>query len=302
MVERKKILLGGASGLVGRALRAFLEKQGHTVIPLVRIHDFPEPSVYWDPASKTADFNAFENFDAFIYLGGESLVDGWWTEAKKQRLYASRVLASRFLAQIITSLKNPPSVVLTASAIGFYGDRGEAILDESSPRGEGFLAKLCEDWENALQGVPLSVRTVQMRFGIILSPEGGFLKTLKIPIQLGLGAYIGDGNQYISWITLEDAVRAIHYLLSNPAASGIFNLTTKEPLPQRVFLEKLASQQHRPFFLRIPKWLISFFLREKSSLLLFSQRVFPKRLEEIGFAFANPFFDAALERLFSDFS
>ncbi len=286
-----RILLSGSSGLVGSSLLTFLQREGHQVVRLVRKRSQEGiDAIYWDPAFPDRSSKAFEGFNALIHLAGENISDGRWTRLKKQRLIDSRCRDSRALALILSKLNRPPQVVLSASAVGFYGDRGDEVLTERSSAGRGFLAQLCIQWEEAFEPLQAKgVRTVQLRFGPILSVSGGMLKKLLLPFKWGLGGRIGTGNQNISWIGIDDALRAIYHSLLTPSLSGPVNVTAPYPVTQAEFARVLAKQLHRPAWLPLPAFLVRVLFGEMGEALLLSGAyVIPEKLLKSGYQFQAP--------------
>lgn len=287
-----KILVSGASGFIGRPLVEFLSSQGHTVIKLIRSKDrslFPG-SIGWNPEEGRAAPGDFEGFDAVIHLAGEPLSFGRWTRRKKEKILFSRTLGTHLLSQILAQLLRPPRVFISASAVGYYGDRGEEILTEESGAGRGFLASVCCEWEKASQ--PLEnrgTRGVHARFGMVIGPGGGALQKMLLPYRLGLGGRLGSGKQWISWIDREDLIRAIHFTLEHPSLEGAVNLVSPSPVRQEEFVRTLAKILHRPQLGSLPSWLLRLLLGEMADeMLLPSARVQPAKLIDAGFAFRTP--------------
>ncbi len=290
-----KIAITGASGLIGTALTAFLTTGGHEVHALVRSQ--PKPGeIQWDIKNQTIDAAGLEGMDAVIHLAGESIT-GRWTDEKKQRIRDSRTLGTELLAKTLAGLKKPPKVFVSTSATGFYGDRGETQLDETSKAGDGFLADVCKAWENAAQPAKdAGIRVVHPRIGIVLSPKGGALKELLTPFKLGVGGVVGSGEQYMSWITLDDIVGAFLHVLKNDDLSGPVNFTAPNPAQNREFTKTLGQVLSRPTFIPLPAAAVKLGMGEMGkALLLDGQRVMPKQLQSSGFKFLHPTLKAALQ-------
>lgn len=304
-----KIVIAGASGLVGKALCTHLEIDGHTVFKLHRTKE--EGKLFWDPEKGYLEPGALEEMDAVINLAGENIAAGRWTEEHKKNILQSRVKATRLIAETLVKLQHPPKVWINASAIGYYGDRGEEPLTESSSSGTGFLAKVCRQWEAATEGsdvssngvhpknIPLTnTRIVRLRIGAVLSEEGGALKKMLLPFKLGLGGIIGSGEQYISWITLDDLVRVISFCLTKETLKGPVNAVTPSPVTNRTFTRTLGSVLHRPTIVPLPAFIVKTAFGEMGQeLLLSSTRVLPEQLQNSGFTFAYPDLKNALEHL-----
>lgn len=291
------ILIAGASGFVGKALVSSLQSHGHRLATLVRRKEELSPHAFlWNPAKGEIDLKAFEGIDAVINLSGENIFSGRWTEARKERILESRVNATKVLNSSIISLKTPPKVFIQASAVGFYGDGGEAIKDENSPPGKDFLAQVCKAWESALHP---GVRTVILRFGIVLGAGGGLLGTVLPFFKLGLGSRLGSGLQWMSWIALEDLTSLFHFALTHPSLSGIINAVSPHPVTNGAFTNALCKALHRPQCFPLPSWLLRFlFGRQKAdALLLGSFRVKSQKLQESGFGFLYPELEEALRYL-----
>lgn len=292
-----KILISGSSGLIGSAVCAHLTQQGHTVIRLLRTgHNLPSDAVHWDIERNVIhDSDNIRNTEAILHLGGETVV-GRWTDAKKARIRDSRVRSTRALAERAAGMDPRPQVFLSASAVGYYGDRGDETLDESSSGGDGFLAGVCRDWEEAVQpAVDAGIRTTPLRLGMIVSRHGGGLKEMLLPFRLCLGGRMGSGKQYMSWIDIQDVCRAIDYLLRADRLSGPVNLTAPEPVTNIAFTRALGRVIRRPTPFPVPAFAARLLFGELAdAMLLASQRVVPARLLEAGFTFDFPDVDASL--------
>jgi len=282
------VAVSGASGLIGQALCSLLTTGGHRVRPLVRGEG--EEGIFWDPTGGTLDAGALEGVDAVVHLAGESIAGGRWTAAKKRRIRESREGGTRLLSRALAGLQRPPSVLVSASAVGIYGDRGSEILTEDSPPGSGFLPDVCLAWEGATESARRAgIRTVLLRSGVVLSPAGGALGTMLLPFQAGVGGRVGNGRQYMSWIDLDDEVGLILHALSTPGLSGALNGTAPHPVPNGAFTDVLGRVLGRPTLLPVPALGIRALFGEMGeTLLLESARVVPRKAEETGYAFLLP--------------
>jgi len=263
---------------------------GHAIVRLVRRPvQNPAEEVYWNPEAGAIDRSALNGLDAVVHLAGESIA-GRWTVSKKRRIRDSRVLGTRLLSGALAGADPKPSVFVSASAVGYYGDRGEAALDEDSPPGSGFLAEVCQEWEAAsARGAEAGIRVVHARFGVVLSSRGGALAQMLVPYRLGLGGVIGTGRQYMSWISLEDAVRAVEYCLATATVSGPVNVVAPEPCQNKDFVKALGAVLHRPTILPVPATAVRLALGDMGqALLLSSTRAVPTRLSTQGFGFLHP--------------
>jgi uncharacterized protein len=298
-VERKTVrfLVTGVSGPIGAALLPSLESRASRIVRLVRGPAKSADQISWDPfAPLTLD--AVSGFDAVIHLAGESVV-GRWTDAKKKAIRDSRIQGTRNLASALAKTKARPGVFICASAIGFYGDRGDELLMEESAAGRGFLADLARDWEAASRiAAESGIRTVNLRIGVVLSPKGGALAKMLTPFQLGLGGRVGPGTQWWSWIHVDDIVGAIHHVLDTESLSGPVNLAAPNPVRNIEFTKLLASALGRPALFPVPAFAARLAFGEMAQeLLLSSQRVTPSKLEASGYSFRFPELRAALEDL-----
>lgn len=289
-----RVVVSGASGLIGTALSAELIAAGDDVVRLVRRQARSAGEVGWDPSSEL-DPAALSGADAVVHLSGAPIAAKRWTPARKAELRASRITSTRTLATAIAAAAPPPSVLVCGSAIGYYGETGDRVVDESGQAGAGFLPDLVRDWEAAAEpAAAAGVRVANIRSGVVLAVEGGMLGRLMLPFRLGLGAKIGSGSQYMSWISLTDEVRAIRFALGRPDIAGPINLTAPEPATNADFTKALASVLGRPSLLTVPSPVLRFALGELASELLASARVVPGRLMQAGFAFRDPDIRTAL--------
>ena len=297
-----KVLLTGSTGLVGSALAKELLADRAQVDILVRKPKVNGAlpggkAIQWDPAGGILDSDAIEGYDAIIHLGGEGIADGRWTAKKMARIRDSRVDGTSLLANRIERLDRKPLVFICASAIGFYGDRGEEVLAEESPRGDGFLADVCTQWEAACAPAADSgVRVVNMRIGVVLSKEGGALNKMLPPFRLGVGGRIGDGKQWMSWIELGDLVRSIRHVMQTPSISGVVNAVSPNPVTNAEFTKSLGRTLSRPTVFPLPAVGARIVLGKMADgLLLASTRVAPEVLMNSEFDFRHPSLDDALQ-------
>ncbi|MCG3205229.1 MAG: Epimerase family protein [Elusimicrobia bacterium] len=257
--------------------------------------------IIWDPKTGEAEKSRFEGFDAVVHLAGDGIATGRWNERKKREIRESRALGTKNLAEILSQLQNPPSVFLTASAIGIYGNREAEVLDEQSQPGKGFLAEVCQEWEAAAQPASQKeIRTVQTRFGIILSSKGGALKKMLFPFKMGLGGIIGDGTQYMSWVALADVVGVLEKTLLDSSLKGPVNVVAPEAVNNATFTQILGDILLRPTLLPMPAFLARLAFGEMADeLLLASARVTPKKLLASGYHFQFSDLKSCLEDLLS---
>jgi uncharacterized protein (TIGR01777 family) len=256
-------------------------------------------AVHWEPDKGVIDANELEGHDAAVHLAGESIADGRWDEEKKRRILESRVKGTRLLAETLAGLKEKPKVLVSASAIGFYGDRGAEVLREESASGENFLSEVCREWEKAtLVASQAGIRVAHIRIGVVLSAEGGALEKMLKPFKLGLGGRVGSGQQYMSWITLDDLVGVIKRALTDESMRGPINAVAPKPVTNEEFTKALGRVLGRPTFLPIPAFAARLAFGEMADALLLSgARVEPARLKEAGYEFKNPEIEDALRQL-----
>ncbi len=292
-----RILISGASGLVGSALVPSFESQGDEVNRLVRHAATSAHKIRWDPM-RAVPPELVSGFDAVIHLSGES-VAGRWTEAKKTRIRESRVVSTQNLSRALAKAEKLPTTFICASAIGYYGSRGAEILNEGSSSSAGFLAQVCREWESATaQAAEAGIRTVNLRIGIVLSNNGGALKQMLLPFRLGVGGKIGSGQQWWSWIHIHDLVSAVHHILRHEALRGPVNMNAPNPVTNAEFTRTLAEVLKRPAILPIPAFAARLAFGELADEgLLASARVEPKKLIENGFQSAYPELGPALRHL-----
>lgn len=294
-VSPMRILVSGATGLVGAALTQRLAADGHEALPLQR--GVPgDGRITWDPASGRIDGEKLNGFDAVVHLAGESIAGGRWTEAKRNRIRDSRVEGTRLLASTLATLSAPPKIFVSASAIGYYGNRPGSTLNEDDAGGRGFLADVCCQWEQAVQpAIEASIRTALMRFGVILSRRGGALEKMLPPFRMGLGGVIGSGKQVWSWIDLDDAVGALLHTLSQSSLTGPVNTVAPEPVTNHAFTKALGRVVRRPTLFSMPAFVARVVMGPMvDELLLAHQDVQPSRLLASGYQFQYPDIEASL--------
>jgi uncharacterized protein (TIGR01777 family) len=294
-----RVAISGSSGLIGTVLAASLAVDGHQVVRLVRGPSAPHvpDGVAWNPAAGTVDAAGLEGIDALVHLAGAGIGDKRWTAERRDEILSSRTRGTGLLAQALADLSDPPKVFVSGSAVGYYGDRGDEVLTEASGPGDGFLANLCVAWEQATQPArDAGIRTAIARTGIVLTRRGGALPRMLPLFRFGLGGPFGSGRQWMSWITLEDHVAALRFLVDTAGVEGPVNLTAPEPATSKAFAKALGRALHRPALLPVPAFGPRLVLgRQMADEVLFaSQRVQPSALADAGFAFTHPHLDGAL--------
>lgn len=294
-----QVAVTGASGLIGSAVVARLQAAGHTIKRLVRRSAAEPDEVAWDPDGGTIDAQSLSGVDAVLHLAGESIAAGRWTAAKKMRIRESRVRGTRLVAETLQNLDPKPKVLVAASAIGYYGDRGTDQLDETSGPGEGFLVEVCRAWEAATDPArEAGIRVVNGRVGVVLSSQGGALPRMLTPFKAGLGGKVGSGKQYMSWIALDDVARAFHFAVETEMLSGPVNFVSPAPVTNAQFTKTLGRVLRRPTVLPLPAFAARLALGQMADeLLLASARVVPARLTEAGFSFEYPQLEPALRHV-----
>lgn len=282
-----RFAITGASGMLGTALTHRLRGHEHDVVPVSRSPG--EEGIYWQPSDGEIQAEALEGFDAVIHLAGENIF-GRWSEAKKRRIRESREKGTRLLAETLADLEDPPRVLLSASGVDYYGARGDEWVDESAPAGSTFLAEVCQVWEQGTEPArEAGIRTVHMRTGVVLTKEGGALEQMLTPFKLGVGGRIGTGEQFMSWIGLEDYQRAVEFLAFETEIDGPVNLCSPNPVRNRELTEILGDVLNRPTVLPVPGFALRMVFGEMADdVLLTGTRVEPKRLKEAGFEWEDP--------------
>ena len=290
-----KIAITGASGLIGSALRPCLQGGGHDVVALSRSGSGSS----WDPSTGKVTAGALDGVDAVVHLAGENIAGGRWNAARKRRIRDSRVEPTRRFSETLAGLAEAPKVLIAASAIGYYGDRGDAVLDETASAGSGFLPDVCQAWEAATQPArDAGIRVVNLRIGIVLTPAGGALGQMLLPFRMGVGGVIGPGAQYMSWVALDDLLRVALFALAHPGVSGPVNVVAPEPVTNREFTKTLGRVLGRPTIVPMPAFAARLAFGEMAdALLLGGARVHPVVLQDAGFSFGYSTLDAALRHV-----
>ncbi len=302
-----RILVSGSTGFLGTALIERLQGQGHLIARLLR-PGTPQKSaggtgaqdIAWDPVAGQFGAAASEGADALIHLAGASIAGGRWNAPRKQLLRTSRIDATRQLIAALAIMQRPPRVIVAASAIGYYGNRGDETLTEASAPGNDFLAELCREWEaETARGAEFGARVVSLRFGIILAAHGGALPRMALPFKLGAGGRLGDGRQWMSWVTLAEVIGIVQFALANSSLNGPVNVVAPNPVRNSEFTSVLAKTLHRPAIFPAPAFALRLALGEMAdSLLLVSQKVKPLTLTESGYRFQQPDLAGALAEIF----
>lgn len=294
-----RIAITGASGLVGSNLSAFLSTGGHQVYRLVRTLTNAPDEIYWNPVLKEIERDRLEGMDAVIHLAGENIFSLRWSQQKKERIYQSRVQGTKFLGQTLAQLSKPPTVFLSSSAIGYYGNRGEEPLSENADPGSGFLARVCTDWEGATAlAQEAGIRTALMRIGIVLTPQSGMLRKMLLPFRLGLGGRLGGQDQYLSWITLDDVILGIYHSLMTNTVRGPINMVSANPVRMQTFVKTLAQVLKRPAFLHVPASLLRLAMGQVAEeTALTSTRVYPQKLRLSAYDFLYTDLEVALRHM-----
>ena len=294
-----KILITGASGLIGKALQESFSEKGYEMLLATRSEPKMPSQIQWnaDTGFRDEDLERLEGLDAVIHLEGEGIAGLRWTDEKKKAIRDSRVFGTRSMIEAFDKLKSKPKTFISGSAIGFYGDRGNDEMTESSAAGKTFLAEVCKEWEaESRRAEDLGIRTILLRTGIVLSRDGGALATMLTPFKLGVGGVIGDGKQWMSWISLDDVVGIINYALEHGNVRGAVNVVSPNPVTNEEFTKTLGSVLYRPTFLPLPEFAVHMVFGEMGdALLLDSTRVIPKRMKDAGYKFKYPELKQALQ-------
>lgn len=295
-----KVLITGASGFIGGRLVNILEQKGHDVFKLSRSQAENPGEIQWDPYEgfSSSEFEKLHQIEAVIHLAGEN-VAGNWSENKKRRIRDSRVKGTKTLVDAFSKTENPPSIFISASAIGFYGNRGDELLTEESDRGEGFFPEVCSEWEReGSRAAEFGARVVHPRIGVVLAKDGGALEKMLTPFKFGVGGTIGSGDQYMSWIAIDDLVNVFLFALENESVSGAVNATAPNPATNEEFTNTLGKVLSRPTIIPIPAFGVKLLFGEMGeTLLLEGNRVIPSKLEKLGFSFKFPKLDDALKHV-----
>lgn len=294
------VAVTGSSGLIGTALGPALDAAGHRMVRVVRHIPAGEGNIGWDPGAGKIDAPGFEGIGAVVNLAGVGIGDKHWSKGYKDKIRYSRVKGTSLLAETLAGLQNGPRILLSASAIGYYGNRGDEVLDEESASGDGFLAEVCRDWEAATRAAEDGgMRVTHLRTGIVLAKHGGALRKMLGQFKIGLGGRLGKGQQWMSWITLDDEVAAIVHLLGEEAPAGPVNLTAPGPVTNSVFTAVLGRTLRRPAVFHIPRIAVRLGLGREmgQELVLNGQRVMPERLTASGFTFTAPKITTAMEQV-----
>jgi len=296
-----KVLITGASGMLGTELQKSFAAKGYEMLLASRKEPVDAHHIQWEPETGFAEPERLEGLDAVVHLAGENVAGFRWSDEKKKAIMNSRVLGTRSVVNAISKLKQKPKVLVAASAIGFYGERGDEEVTESSTGGDNFLAEVGKAWEaESRRAEDAGIRTVLLRTGIVLSKDGGALGTMITPFKLGLGGVVGSGKQWMSWISLDDEIEVIHFAITNEGLRGAVNAVSPHPATNEEFTKALGDVLYRPTFLPLPEFAVSMIFGEMGdALLLASTKVLPKRLEEAGFDFKYPDLKPALEHAVS---
>ena len=295
-----KVAVTGSTGLVGKNLTAFLTGGGHQVLAVTRKYTTDaDDSIRWDPIVKEIEREKLAGVDAVVHLAGENIGDRRWSRKQKAKIRDSRVNGTCFLAETLAAMDSPPKMLVCASAVGIYGDRGDEVLDESSPPGEGFLSEVCREWEAAAEPArEKGIRVVHLRFGVILTPEAGALRKMLLPFKLCAGGVFGNGRQFWSWIGIDDVISAILHALVHESLHGPVNVVAPEAVTNREFTRTLARVLRRPAFFPLPAFVARLLLGEMAdALLLASTRVVPKKLLDSGFVYRHTDLETTLRHV-----
>jgi uncharacterized protein (TIGR01777 family) len=294
-----RILITGASGLIGKALQMSFDEKGYEMLLATRSERTDEQHIQWnaDTGFADEDIDRLEGLDSVVHLAGEGIAGLRWTDEKKKAIRDSRVFGTRTMIEAFARLENKPKTFISGSAIGFYGDRGDDEMTEASSAGKTFLAEVCKEWEaESRRAEDLGIRTVLLRTGIVLSKDGGALATMLTPFKLGVGGVVGSGKQWMSWVSLDDVVGIINYALENDNVRGAVNVVAPNPVTNEEFTKTLGTVLYRPTFLPLPEFAVNLVFGEMGdALLIDSTKVIPRRMKDSGYEFKNPDLKTALE-------
>ncbi len=297
-----RIAISGATGMIGRALTFALQAKGHEIHLITRQRSVKSPHtpvIVWDPQLDYIELEKLEGLDVLIHLAGANVGEPW-TPGRKMEILASRVGTSRLLCESLSRLKSKPKLLISASAVGYYGNHpADLVLDEMSPAGTGFLADVCRQWEAEISpAADMGIRTVFMRMGVVLSPKGGALGQMRLPFQLGLGGRLGNGEQMMSWVALDEIPHVVEHLIKDEAVCGAVNVVSPCPVTNALFAQMLGQAMHRPAVVPVPDFMVRLMFGEMGQhLLLEGARVRPRRLQESGYRFRYPDIKEALDHL-----
>jgi uncharacterized protein (TIGR01777 family) len=297
-----RILITGGSGFIGSHLTPLLENEGYEVYHLVRNKKkVDDTHLIWDPENDILDVHSIENFQIIIHLAGENISSRRWSKKQKEKILQSRIKSTRLLVEKIKETRIQPQLFISASAVGYYGDRGNEILTEESESGNGFLVDVVRQWENVASSVQeMGIRTVILRSGVVLSRRGGALTKTLLPFKLGLGMILGDGKQYIPWISIDDVIHVIKFIIQNNQITGVANLVAPEPVTNYQYSKVLGKELSRPVIFKAPSIILKLVLGEMAEgLLLSSNRVIPQKLTDHGYKFLHPTIDQAFNAIFA---
>ncbi|MEO6050167.1 MAG: TIGR01777 family oxidoreductase [Pyrinomonadaceae bacterium] len=292
-----KVLITGSTGLIGQKLQSSFTEKGYRLLLASRKEPKDDQHIQWSIEDGFNDPEKLEGVDIVVHLAGENVSGLRWTDEKKKAIHGSRVLGTRNVVNAISKLKQKPQVFIAASAIGFYGERGDEEVSESSAAGDNFLAGVCKEWEaESRRAEDAGIRTVILRTGIVLSKDGGALATMLLPFKLGVGGVVGSGKQWMSWIAMDDEIAVINFAIENETMRGAVNAVSPNPVTNYDFTKTLGDVLYRPTFLPLPEFAVSMIFGEMGdALLLASTKVLPKRLEDAGFEFKYPNLKPAIE-------
>ena len=291
------ILVSGASGLIGQCVVSHAVRAGHDVIRLVRTRELASANgIYWNPDAGEIDIDQLNGIDCVVHLAGKNVAAGRWNAKLKDEILQSRVKGTRLLAETFSRIKQPPKTFIMASAVGYYGDRGDELLHENSAPGEGFLSEVCQAWEAEAQPlIDAKIRTVKLRIGVVLTHKGGALPKMLSPFKMGMGGKIGNGRQYMAWITLEDLIGLILFVIDNDNIAGPINAVAPQPVTNAEFTQTLGKTLNRPTFMSVPAAALKLAVGDMAEELLKSSRAVPTALTKYGYQFTHPDLETALQ-------